>query len=129
MSDELKTLNEQVTNLSAQVESNKTELAKIREEFAAKVSTEAEKQAFAIIKKFSEQFGAPASGAAAAPSAEPKQPDQKPETFEAKVQEHYEATPKESRSKANSIKLCVKAHPALHAEYVKRVMAGEKIDL
>lgn len=129
MSDELKTLSEQVTNLSAQVESNKTELAKIREEFAAKVSAEADKQAFAIIKRFSEQFGAPANGAAAAPSAEPVAPVQKPETFEQKVKDHYEATPKENRSKANSIKLCARQHPELHAEYRRRVEGGEKIDL
>lgn len=128
MSDTVK-IPDDLVKLAGEVAEIKNELAKVREDFAAKVNAEAEKQAFAIIKKFSEQFGAPASGPSAAPSVEPTPPAAKPETFEQKVKDHYEATPKENRSKANSIKLCAQKFPALHAEYRNRVMAGEKIDL
>ena len=129
MSDELKALSEQVNRLSAQGETLKAEMANIRKEFAAQVSVEAEKQAFAIIKKFSEQFGAPSNGAASAPSAEPVAPVTKPETFEQKVADEFAAQPSERKSKMNAIKTCASKYPQLHAEYRKRVEAGEKIDL
>lgn len=91
------------------------------DQIAKTAEASADKAALAAVKEFAKTLGQPA-GSAAAPSAPPA-PPAPAKTFEQLVKEHA----KYSTAKAEAVAATVSAHPAAHADYLRRVRGGEVI--